>query len=241
MAEEASEISNRSPEQFADDFLIQLPPIYRQRETENQLIMATFRKELADLPADSSDDFKGTVMPVTAENPAYQEEDSISKTDFLRERLQGKVLDIGANGRFELKNFVPDNMVTYVDKEARQGQLQADARRLPFNDGSFNSIYSRNCFQIDPEQLIPEALRVLKPEGNLVIASSFDSFEDVKEGLLSILAALQKNGVDISTACNLTLNKVVLRHKTFPIESTRPEVLLTINRSSRFDQKIYSP
>ncbi len=55
------------------------------------------------------------------------------------------------------------------------GLVQADARRLPFADGSFDlacSAYGAVPFVADPERIMTEVARVLRPGGRWVFAAS---------------------------------------------------------------------
>lgn len=104
--------------------------------------------------------------------------------------LGGRVLDIGTGkGRFVIPLARHVSKVTTVDvnaEEQRFARLEAahagvterveflliDARTLPWRAGTFDAVTSWNVFHHldDPERAFGEMLRVLKPDGKLVLA-----------------------------------------------------------------------
>jgi len=115
---------------------------------------------------------------------------------FLRKearKLKGNILDLGSGtGEYSLlmaKN--PDNQVVAldgseklsVDLQKKVDQLKiknlkvihSDAHQLPFEDNSFDSCFCNTVLEHvkDPEQIVKEVRRVLKPEGKLMISIPF--------------------------------------------------------------------
>ena len=107
--------------------------------------------------------------------------------EIAKPRLGERALDIGCGtGVFTLELARHGANVTGVDRSegmislarslaARDG-LQAgftfvDAEALPFPDGEFDLVVAVTvlCFAADPGRLLRESLRVLKPDGRLVI------------------------------------------------------------------------
>ncbi|MHB1326253.1 MAG: class I SAM-dependent methyltransferase [Thermoleophilia bacterium] len=107
--------------------------------------------------------------------------------DFAMARAGEKALDIGCGtGAFTLElarrgaNTTgvdqSESMVSLARSLAAQDGLQvgftvADAEALPFPDGEFDLVIAVTvlCFAADPGRLLRESLRVLKPNGRLVL------------------------------------------------------------------------
>lgn len=113
-------------------------------------------------------------------------------------RARGQVLEIGIGTGANLPYYGPDVQLVGVDPSAamlaqtrtkvtrdRTGQreagvarvvvpalLRADAGALPFDDGTFDAVVSTYvmCCVPDLDQALREALRVLRPGGDLLLA-----------------------------------------------------------------------
>jgi ubiquinone/menaquinone biosynthesis C-methylase UbiE len=117
-------------------------------------------------------------------------------TDATIKRLPsslGSTLDIGCGTGALLSRLVndfPDSRLTGVDASSEmldiaRGRLPHDvtlrecwAEDLPFEDGSFDTVVSCNMFHFirSPNDALDEMLRVLRPNGNLVITDWCDDY-----------------------------------------------------------------
>lgn len=89
------------------------------------------------------------------------------------------ILDIGGNktrkrGRFNIDCY--SNNVTYTNIDQQKGvDVLADAGALPFQDSSFDIVICAEILEhiYDPSKVISEALRILRPNGRLLITVPF--------------------------------------------------------------------
>lgn len=108
---------------------------------------------------------------------------------YLKEYCLGKkVLDIGCGSGdylFEIKGMIADGCgIDYTDKAieaacSKKGLnlvenlkfIKADAQKMPFEDGSFDLVYSFSTLSSIPDlgRIIKEVERVLKPEGLAIL------------------------------------------------------------------------
>jgi ubiquinone/menaquinone biosynthesis C-methylase UbiE len=106
---------------------------------------------------------------------------------WVGERARGETLEIGIGTGANLPHYTPDVTVTGVDHSEemlavarRRAEAlprsvslhRADAARLPFDDGAFETVVSTFslCCVTDVRQAVVEALRVLRPGGRLLLA-----------------------------------------------------------------------
>lgn len=215
----------QQPEGFAQDTLLRLDRIYALQAAQAKAIKANAAAVLA------GGEEPLTVLPVSEDNPFYIVEHNIDRATFLSARLHGNVLDIGAGPSDELDGMVGDDaVVTYLDAQLFPGHEIGDARNLPYQDGAFTGIYSRNCVQADPEPIIAEALRTLNPDqGVMVLASSLATNAEMQDVLLDSLRVLEQRGVHLDRQCELVVAERTLSYtKQEGLVLTRPELFLTI-------------
>lgn len=106
--------------------------------------------------------------------------------------LRGTVLEIGVGTGLSLPHYKPDLQVTGIDfstdmlakARARVQQMnlehvaelrQMDARVLDFSDSSFETVAAMHVLSVvpEPEKVMAEIARVLKPGGRVVITNHF--------------------------------------------------------------------
>lgn len=119
--------------------------------------------------ADLNDFVKEMLVPEKA--------DRILEVGFGPGKLIAEMADVTADGLIEGIDF-SDTMLKQATKVNRQqivkGKVklhQGECRRLPFADNSFHKLCSVNTlyFWEQPEKYLREMLRVLKPQGKIVI------------------------------------------------------------------------
>ena len=116
-----------------------------------------------------------------------------------------KVLEVGVGTGLALRAYNPDMQVTGIDfsedmlakaraKVKNEGLThvkelrQMDARSLDFPDNSFDAVAAMHLVSVvpDPEQVVAEMARVVKPGGKVVITNHFAR----KKGFLALLERL---------------------------------------------------
>lgn len=152
--------------------------------------------------------------------------------DFFRQRVHGKVLDVAPAQKEDLKGIVPDGDITYIDKDSyKQNRfVQGDAAKMPFPDATFDTLYTARFLDSvkTVEQFVPEMLRVLKPDGTLIIQPAGGN----KEVITGMLEKLKELGIDIEQNVELTVNQNIIQHREEPdlrMEAT-PRIYITIKR-----------
>jgi ubiquinone/menaquinone biosynthesis C-methylase UbiE len=105
-----------------------------------------------------------------------------AEADYLRKELEGRhnILDVGCGiGTFEQRlpelNIIgvdsDEEMINIARSRTTNTYCLADANQLPFLDASFDALFYVTSleFMNDYKRAIDEAVRVLEPEGKLVV------------------------------------------------------------------------
>lgn len=162
--------------------------------------------------------------PLVPGNTEYAETSDSGLRDYLRNNLRGRVIDIGSGGILELQGIVPDKDLIYLDKNDYDGPnaVKGDAASLSYADNTFDSLYSRNCVSLDPEQLLSEAIRIVKEGGVIVLNISVATAQEVASRTIDILKALRSLGTDIDGKCSFTVINTIKKHQALPLQWNYP-------------------
>lgn len=146
---------------------------------------------------------------------------------FLSDNIKGNALDIGSGGRNELQGILPDEQIVYLDSHSfkQKNFVQADARNLPFRNGTFDSIYASKVTSDyhTAKDLLPEMLRVIKPKGVIILRPN-----GVSREIMANLLVLKEMGVDIGKQCEFTLYERYREHKELPIKIDASEIFIIV-------------
>lgn len=147
----------------------------------------------------------------------------------------GSVLEVGVGTGLSLPHYKPQLQVTGIDysaqmlakakrKVAVQGLdhvvalRQMDARQLDFPDASFDMVAAMHVLSVvpDPEQVMSEIARVLKPDGRVIITNHFMRSQGV-------LALIEKFSAPLAN--------VIGWHSDFKIDTVLKEPSLSVSEN----------
>ena len=151
---------------------------------------------------------------VIADKPvdmSFEKTESKERKRFLQKRLSGRILDVGSGPTAELDHLELNGDVTYLDFSTidvpQSDAVLADARKLPFRNKSFQSIYCSLAIgdgNSDDKRKLQEMFRVIKPQGTIVLRPGGD--------LLKLVATLQDLGIKTADQCSVDSFKFTNKH-----------------------------
>ena len=171
-----------------------------------------------------------TAIPYSEGNTSYQQIHSIDREEYLKKILHGRTLDIGAGGINQLQDIIPTSQVITLDIDRlAKSSVQADARKLPFANESFDSVYGRNIHTENPSEVIQESVRVLKKGGNFVFELSYADIESYKDEVIGVASIIHEVGVTEENV-QFTLDLKKLKNESLDIELNSPVVFISIKK-----------
>lgn len=151
--------------------------------------------------------------------------------------LSGSVLEVGVGTGLSLQHYKPHLRVTGIDFSAQmltkaQSKVdrlgldhvvdlkQMDARRLEFPDNSFDTVAAMHVLSVvpEPERVMSEIARVLKPGGGVVITNHFMR----TQGVLAFLERLSAPFANIIGWHSDFRIETVLNENTLTVETQKP-------------------
>jgi phosphatidylethanolamine/phosphatidyl-N-methylethanolamine N-methyltransferase len=146
--------------------------------------------------------------------------------------LRGSVLEVGVGTGLSLQHYKPDLQVTGIDFSAEMlakaqrkveclhldqvvALRQMDARTLDFPDNCFDTVATMHVLSVvpEPERVMSEIARVLKPGGKVVITNHFMR----TKGTLALLERI-----------SAPFANIIGWHSDFAIETVLQEPTLTV-------------
>ena len=151
-------------------------------------------------------------------------------------KLSDSVLEVGVGTGLSLRHYKHDLQVTGVDFSAEMlakarnkvetlglnqvvALRQMDARKLEFPDNSFNVVAAMHVLSVvpEPEKVMSEIARVLKPGGRVVITNHFVR----KQGVLALLERISAPFANIIGWHSDFEIETVLQEKTLAVEEQK--------------------
>jgi SAM-dependent methyltransferase len=100
---------------------------------------------------------------------------------FMAPKMTGQLLDVGCGGKPYRDLFVNANRYiglefdTPESRTARHADAFYEGKRFPFDDESYDGVISNQVLEhvFNPDEFLDEIMRVLKPEGKLLLSVPF--------------------------------------------------------------------
>ncbi len=151
--------------------------------------------------------------------------------------LEGRVLEVGVGTGLSLQHYKSELQVTGIDfshdmlakarkrvTELNLSQVaalrQMDARMLDFPDNSFDTVAAMHVLSVvpEPERVMSEIARVLKPGGRVVITNHFVR----KEGVLAFIERISAPFANVLGWHSDFELETVLKEPSLEIEDIQP-------------------
>jgi len=169
-----------------------------------------------------------TMEQVNVGNPVdtkFEKIDSGEISDYLKDKLKGKILDVGSGSNKKLDYLGLDGQITYLDLSSppNSNAVLADAKKLPFKNGSFESIYCSLVIydqtQFDKD-VLSEMIRVVSSGGNIIIRPTGD--------ISKLLYTIQGLGLDLEHQCNIETFNFISRHAASGVDLNHIDILVSL-------------
>lgn len=129
----------------------------------------------------------------------------------LAVNITGKTLDIGCGTKpyahlYQSIEYVGLEIDTTQNRFNKNADYFYDGNNFPFDDASFDSLVANEVFEhvFNPDQFLSEALRVLKPNGNVLLTMPFvwdeheQPYDFARYSSFGIKSLLEKHGFEIT-------------------------------------------
>lgn len=144
-------------------------------------------------------------------NPFYFARKGLAKhIGDLAINITGKTLDIGCGTKpymhlYRSNEYVGLEIDTPQNRKDKSAEFYYDGKYFPFEDDTFNSVVANEVFEhvFNPDEFINETLRILKPNGLILLTMPFvwDEHEQphdfARYSSFGIKALLEKHGFEI--------------------------------------------
>jgi len=141
-------------------------------------------------------------------NPFYFARRGLAKhVSDLAVNVTGKTLDIGCGTKpyvhlYRSTEYVGLEIDTPQNRENKNADFYYDGNYFPFDDASFDSVVANEVFEhvFNPDEFLNETLRILKPEGMILLTMPFvwdeheQPYDFARYSSFGIKALLEKHG-----------------------------------------------
>ena len=144
-------------------------------------------------------------------NPFYFARKGLAKhiTD-LAVNIAGKTLDVGCGTKpyvhlYRSSEYIGLEIDTPQNRADKKADYFYDGNTFPFDNGSFDSLVVNEVFEhvFNPDQFLDEAVRILKPNGVVVLTMPFvwdeheQPYDFARYSSFGIKALLEKHGFEV--------------------------------------------
>ena len=144
-------------------------------------------------------------------NPFYFARKGLAKNIAdLAVNITGKTLDIGCGTKpyahlYRSNEYVGLEIDTPQNRANKQADFYYDGNNFPFEDGSFDSVVANEVFEhvFNPDNFLSETLRILKPEGMVLLTMPFvwdeheQPYDFARYSSFGIKSLLERHGFEV--------------------------------------------